>query len=144
MTRTQRLGRWPPSQSGRSKGHGSRLESPGEPTLYTPVIWHSNRKSTIWRCIFYLKWWISHCYVSLPEGKRINIINQWTKHQTPNVQHLLSSQNVWFEQESNVPKTISLVVSTQLKNIRQNGKLPEIGVKINNIWVATTYIAIFC
>ena len=27
-----------------------------------------------------------------------------------------------------------LVVSTQLKNIRQNGNLPQIGMKIKNIW----------
>ena len=32
-----------------------------------------------------------------------------------------------------------LVVSTPLKNISQNGNLPQIGVKIKNIWVATTY-----
>ena len=34
---------------------------------YPPVNQHSNGKSTICRCISY-RWWISHCYVSLPEG----------------------------------------------------------------------------
>ena len=32
------------------------------------------------------------------------------------------------------PKTKWLVVSTYLKNISQNGNLPQIGVKIKNIW----------
>ena len=31
-----------------------------------------------------------------------------------------------------------LVVSTHLKNISQNGNPPQIGVKIKNVWVATT------
>ena len=31
-------------------------------------------------------------------------------------------------------KTIWLVVSTPLKNISQNGNLPQVGVKIKNIW----------
>ena len=35
--------------------------------------------------------------------------------------HLLQSMLVW------------LVVSTHLKNIRQNGNLPQVGVKIKNI-----------
>ena len=33
-----------------------------------------------------------------------------------------------------------LVVSTHLKNISQNGNLPQVGVKIKNIWVATNQI----
>ena len=33
---------------------------------------------------------------------------------------------------------IYLVVSTQLKNISQNGNLPQVGMKMKNIWVATT------
>ena len=35
-----------------------------------------------------------------------------------------------------------LVVSTHLKNISQNGNLPQVGVKIKNLWVATTLIKI--
>ena len=31
-----------------------------------------------------------------------------------------------------------VVEPTQLKNISQNGNLPQIGMKIKNIWVATT------
>ena len=33
---------------------------------------------------------------------------------------------------------IWLVVSTHFKNISQIGNLPQVGVKIKNIWVATT------
>ena len=33
---------------------------------------------------------------------------------------------------------IWLVVSTQLKNISQIGNPPQVGVKIQNIWVATS------
>ena len=37
---------------------------------------------------------------------------------------------------------IRLVVSTHLKNISQIGSFPQIGVKIKNIWVATTQLLI--
>ena len=38
--------------------------------------------------------------------------------------------NAWWSAEN----TIHMVVSIQLKNISQNGNLPQIGVKIKNIW----------
>ena len=36
--------------------------------------------------------------------------------------------------QTNYQFTIWLVVSTPLKNISQNGNLPQIGVKIKNVW----------
>ena len=36
--------------------------------------------------------------------------------------------------------SIWLVVSTNLKNSSKNGNLPQVGVKIKNIWVATTQV----
>ncbi len=38
------------------------------------------------------------------------------------------------EQPKNLGNLFWLVVSTHLKNISQNGNLPQIGVKIKNIW----------
>ena len=40
---------------------------------------------------------------------------------------------VWGNGRTWCPKTKWLVVSTYLKNISQNGNLPQIGVKIKNI-----------
>ena len=54
------------------------------------------------------------------------ICNANFHHETPKTQQSGEQNATW------------LVVSTHLKNISQNGNLPQIGVKIKNVWVATT------
>ena len=50
----------------------------------------------------------------------------------------------WTNMFSLIQTQIWLVVSTHLKNISQNGNLPQIGVKIKNIWNHHLVVTLYC
>ena len=54
------------------------------------------------------------------------------------MQHCQLNKNAMQTQWNIIEKVDWLVVSTSLKNISQIGNLPQIGVKMKNIRVATT------
>jgi len=55
-------------------------------------------------------------------------------HEVWHLRHLLMGHKAKYK----ISKKIQLVVSTPLKNMSQNGNLPQIGVKIKNIVETTT------
>ena len=72
----------------------------------SPMVWNWQRKSTSFPCLK-----LQNCLV----------LKSWSPITAP-----------WSS--TSYKNLIWLVVSTPLKNIRQTGNLPQIGVKIKNIW----------
>ena len=74
-------------------------------------------------------------YIAFPSKQMFNVMLGYENKTTPLTLHV--SWNKQFA-KANTSKKYSilfwLVVSTHLKNISQNGNLPQIGVKINNFW----------
>ena len=74
-------------------------------------------------------------YIAFPSKQMFNVMLGYENKTTPLTLHV--SWNKQFG-KANTSKKYSilfwLVVSTHLKNISQNGNLPQIGVKINNFW----------
>ncbi len=81
--------------------------NPYKPSFATVTGWGVDPTYTVYRYV--------------PQGPQITVINHSQAQKLGWLNHFQWIQN-W------------LVVSTHLKNISQNGNLPQIGVKIKNIW----------
>ena len=87
-----------------------------------------------WKWLFF-KFWVTWLLSGSPK-KTFQTATNISKRLSPKLQHITTSL---YEQSFKNPINIFwLVVSTHLKNISQIGSFPQVGMKIKNIWVATT------